>query len=256
MKRLVALLVLFLLAAITTLSLTVFFKTDNVEILGNTHYSNEDIVAKSGIKMGENLITLNTSNVVEALQNEFVYIENVRIKKKIFAGTAQIIIEEAVPFCTITTEEGYYLVSQGGTVLERLPEKPADLYTVTGLSITDEMIGKKLNSEGNEQLSVLQELMAATESTGITKITDINIGDVLNIVINYDNRIDVEFGTRTELERKMQYAKEILENQIKSYERGILDVSYAHTTSNTFFSAIREEISSTDSSEEEVVEEN
>lgn len=250
MKRLAALLVFFLLIAVTTLSLTVFFKTEKIQITGITRYSHEDIAEKSGIKMGENLIMLNTSGVAETLQQEFVYIENVRIKKNIFTGTATIIIEEAEPFCTLTTEEGYYLVSRGGTVLERLSEKPEEIYTVTGLSITDEMIGKRLDSEGDEQLSVLEEILSAIESTGITKITDINIGDVLNIVLNYENRIDIEFGTRTELEYKMKYAKEILENSIKSYERGTLDVSYCHTTPNAVFSPIREAVSSEETTDE------
>ena len=198
MKRLIALLVFFLLVAITTLSLTVFFKTEKVEIAGTTRYNHEEIVEKSGVVMGENLIMLNTAEVGETLKEEFVYIEDVRVKKNIFTGTAQIIIEEAVPFCTLTTDEGYYLISRGGTVLERLSDKPEDMYTVTGLSITEEMIGTKLNSEGDEQLSILEEILAAIESTGITKITEIDLGDVLNIVLNYDNRIDVEFGTRTD----------------------------------------------------------
>ena len=128
------------------------------------------------------------------------------------------------------------------------------MYTVTGLSITEEMIGTKLNSEGDEQLSILEEILAAIESTGITKITEIDLGDVLNIVLNYDNRIDVEFGTRTELEYKMKYAKEILEKSIKSYERGTLDVSYCHTTPNAVFSPSREDLSSATSSEETTVE--
>lgn len=249
-KRLVVLLVFFVLVAMTTLSLTVFFKTQTVTITGNTRYDEDSIVEKSGIIMGENLIMLNTSQVGEALKEEFVYIEDVRVKKNIFTGTAQIVVREAEPFCTLTTEDGYYLVSRGGTILEKLSEDPEDMYTVTGLSITDDMIGRKLDTDGDEQLSVLEEIFFAIEKTGITNITEINVEDVLDIVINYENRIDIEFGTRTELEYKMKYAKEILEKSIKSYERGTLDVSYCHTTPNAVFSPIREDFSSSDSSEE------
>ena len=249
-KRLIVLLVFFVLVAVTTLSLTVFFKTQAVTITGNTRYDEEKIVEKSGIVLGENLIMLNTSQGGEALKEEFVYIEEVRVKKNIFTGTAQIVVREAEPFCTITTEDGYYLVSRGGTILERLTEDPEDMYTVTGLSVTENMIGQKLNSDGDEQLSVLEEIFSAIESTGITNITEIDVKDVLDIVVNYENRIDVEFGTRTELEYKMKYAKEILEKNIKSYERGTLDVSYCHTTPNAVFSPIREDFSSSDQSDE------
>lgn len=249
-KQLIVLLVFFVLVAVTTLSLTVFFKTQAVTITGNTRYNEEDIVEKSGIILGENLIMLNTSQVSETLKEEFVYIEEVRIKKNIFTGTAQITVREAEPFCTLMVENGYYLVSRGGTILERLSNDREDMYTVTGLSISGDIIGQKLNSEGDEQLSVLEEIFSAIEKTGITNITEINVEDVLDIVINYENRIDIEFGTRTELEYKMKYAKEILEKSIKSYERGTLDVSYCHTTPNAVFSPIREDFSSSEVTEE------
>ena len=243
-------LVFFVLVAITTLSLTVFFKTQAVTIAGNTRYDEDEIIEKSGIVMGENLILLNTSQVGETLKEAFVYVEDVRIKKNIFTGAAQIIIREAKPFCTLTTEDGYYLVSREGTILEKLPQNPEDMYTVTGLSVTEDMIGRKLDTDGDERLSVLEEVFLAIESTGITNITEIDVGDVLNIVMNYEDRIDIEFGTRTELEYKMKYAKEILEKSIKSYERGTLDVSYCHTTPNAVFSPIREDFSSSDVTEE------
>lgn len=250
MKRLVALLVFFVVVALTTLSLTVFFKTETVTVAGNTKYDETLIIEKSGIKMGENLIMLNSPRVSDTLKEEFVYVEGVRVKKNIFTGTAQIIITEAEPFCTLRTENDYYLISRRGTVLERLSQTPENMYTVIGLDINDTMIGNTLDSEGDEQLTVLEEIFSAIESTQIEKITEIDVSDVLNISANYDNRITVEFGTRTELEYKMKYAKEILVNKIKSYERGTLDVSYCHTSPNAVFSPTREDLSLPTSSEE------
>lgn len=250
-KRLAAMLVLFVLVAVITLSLTVFFKVETITISGNTHYAEQDIIEKSGIRIGENIILLKSQNAVDALKKEFVYIENARVKKNIYTGTAQIIVEEAQPFCTLKAGEGeYYLISRGGTILERFNQQPDGMYTVTGLDISGSMIGSTLDSEGNEQLQILEEMFSAIENTGLSKITDIDVSDVLNIVVNYDNRVDVEFGTHAELEYKAKYAKEILEKEIKPYERGTLDVSYCHTTPNAVFSPSREDLSSADSSEE------
>lgn len=234
-------LVLFMAVAVTTLSLTVFFKTETVAVSGNTRYAEQEIIDKSGIKIGENLIMLNTQNAVESLKREFVYIENVRLKKDIFKGEAQIIIEEAVPFCTLKESDGsYLLISRGGTVLERLLEQPSEMYSVIGLNLENSRIGTTLSGDGSEQLQVLEEIYSAMESTGISGIINIDVSDTLNIVINYDNRVNVEFGTRTELEYKMKYAKEILETKIQPYERGTLDVSYCHTTPNAVFTPDRE----------------
>ena len=249
MKRLVALLVFFVVVALTTLSLTVFFKTETINIVGNTKYNETLIIEKSGIKMGENLIMLNSPKVVDTLKEEFVYIEGVRVKKNIFTGTAQIMITEAEPFCTLRTENDFYLISRRGTILERLSQTPENMYTVIGLDINDTMIGNTLDSAGDEQLTVLEEIFSAIEITKIERITEIDVSDVLNISANYDNRINIEFGTRTELEYKMKYAKEILMNKIKSYERGTLDVSYCHTSPNAVFSPTREDISSETSSD-------
>lgn len=256
MKRLAALLVFFVVIALTTLSLTVFFKTETIKVTGNTKYDETAIIEKSGIEMGENLIMLNSPKVADTLKEEFVYIEGVRVKKNIFTGTAQILITEAEPFCTLRTENDFYLISRQGTILERLPQTPENMYTVIGLDINDAMIGNTLNSEGDEQLTVLEEIFGAIENTQMERITEIDVSDVLNISANYDNRINVEFGTSTELEYKMKYAKEVLVNKIKSYERGTLDVSYCHTSPNVVFSPTREDLSSETSSEEVVEETN
>lgn len=256
MKRLVALLVFFVVVALTTLSLTVFFKTETVEIVGNTKYDETLIVEKSGIEMGKNLIMLNSSKVSDALKKEFVYIEGARVKKNIFTGTAQVVITEAEPFCTLRTEDDFYLISRRGTILERLLETPENMYTVIGLDINDAMIGSTLDSEGNEQLTVLEQMFSAIEKTQIKNITEIDVSDVLNISANYENRITIEFGTSTELEYKMKYAKATLIEKIKTYERGTLDVSYCHTSPSAVFSPIREDVSLPSSSEDTVDETN
>ena len=58
-----------------TLSLTVFFKTANFEIEGDTRYSKEQLVSACGIKEGENIFLANKKWAEENIKNTFPYVQ-------------------------------------------------------------------------------------------------------------------------------------------------------------------------------------
>lgn len=56
-KKLIALIlgIIIIIAVAITLSLTVFFRIDNVAVTGDEIYNNEDIIAASQINIGDNM---------------------------------------------------------------------------------------------------------------------------------------------------------------------------------------------------------
>ena len=62
-----------------TLSLTVFFKTANFEIEGDTRYSKEQLVSACGIKEGENIFLANKKWAEENIKNTFPYVQKVDV---------------------------------------------------------------------------------------------------------------------------------------------------------------------------------
>ena len=56
-KKLIALIlgIIIIIAVAVTLSLTVFFRIDNVAVTGDEIYNNEDVIAASKLNIGDNM---------------------------------------------------------------------------------------------------------------------------------------------------------------------------------------------------------
>lgn len=61
-------LLFFLLAAGITLSLTVFFEVESISVIGTDKYTQEEIIATSGLQVGENLFRTDLAAAKESVQ--------------------------------------------------------------------------------------------------------------------------------------------------------------------------------------------
>ncbi|MBQ3929127.1 MAG: FtsQ-type POTRA domain-containing protein, partial [Clostridia bacterium] len=85
-----------LLSICFVLSLTVFFKIDDILVEGETRYQADDIIASCMIEKGDNLLLCNTSAGEKNIVDQFPYIEKVKMDKKLF-NKIIINVTEAVP---------------------------------------------------------------------------------------------------------------------------------------------------------------
>lgn len=244
LRKTVTFLVVLVVIALVTLSLTVFFKVGSVNVIGCTKYTPEEIAEASGIRLGENMLLLKGGNAAQKVEEAFVYVEAATVKKDIFSGTVTIEISQAEPFCVLESSDGNgYLISRNGTVLEKASIQTQQYQLASGVDMAQAAVGSELDSDGNEQLRVLELVCQALDESGLESVTRIDLQDVLNITLEYDHRILIECGTETELAYKLKYAKTILEKDIGPNEQGTLDVASCHTASKASFSPRREEVS-------------
>lgn len=252
LKQLRFFLIVFMLIAIVVLSLTVFFKIDTIKVTGQVRYSHDEIIEKSTLEKGKNLFLYKTADAEKIIEESFVYIEKAKIKKRL-PGTLEIVITQAKEVCTIEAQDGYYVVSDEGKVLEKTTQIRPDLYNVKGIDMSKYNIGDSLKNDNAESVKTLSEVTNSIAEVELSGITLIDLSDIYNISITYEERVEIKCGTQVELSHKLKYAKAILNEKIKQTEYGTLDVSSSHTSENAVFSPNREEnlpISSDTSSEE------
>ena len=101
------------------------------------------------------------------------------------------------------------------------------LPTVTGLTVTDYKLGEILKTNENEKFDITKISLSTLEATGILdKVIEINVTDVTDITMNYDNRITVQCGTQLDLERKIRLFREtVMSNSLTENARGTMDLS-------------------------------
>lgn len=257
---------LFVVVAAVTLSLTVLFKIDTIQVTGSSRYPAQQIVSISGIVQGENLFLAKTKEARTAIESQLPYIKTATVSRQLPA-TIVIHVEDDTAKGAIAYEGQYALIGSGDKVLEFVDTLPQGVTLVKGLDLAKAEVGQPIVYTDDVELSsspaddaseadgssaeasgsspsestlaggedsshkskeIFQELWTAIEESGLDKITEIDLSDRYNLVILYDNRITMELGLPTDLEYKLHYAKGILDaGGIKDTEKGTLKLSDA-----------------------------
>lgn len=224
-----------LIAAIvgTVLSLTVFFKIQTITVKGVSKYPVEAIRQLTGISIGDNLFRADLKAAEEKI-GALPYVEEVHLSR---AYPPEIVVEvtQARPVAALLESGGgYTLISADGRILERGAQPPDGVLRITGATLggsagdypavapkkaTEEE--KTLAEDAAEVLRMTNYTLAALEESGLA-LAEVDFSDRYNICASYDESITIEFGSESELSRKMKLVAEVIENQLEPDFRGVL----------------------------------
>lgn len=208
------------------LFLTPIFNIKTVTVEGNNLVTAEQFQEKLKPLIGENLFRTGSGKIRKTLKT-IPYINTVDVQKKIFPPSVKVTVTEYVPAGIIRTEGKNLLVSAQMIVLSDAGDSPVPVPVVTGYTVKDYKLSETVKSDETEKTEILQEMLATLESTGIIdKFVEINVNDVSNITMNYDNRITVVCGTSLDLERKLRLFKETLvSGSLDDNVKGTMDLT-------------------------------
>lgn len=219
--------IVILFAVCCVLSLTVFFKIDNIEVQGKTRYDKNDIIASCLINKGDNLILCSTGGGEDKIKNDFPYIEEVNIEKKLF-NTIIINVTEAKPTSVIESKGQYVVLSKTGKIIEIDKEKKYSVPTVLGAELENVKLSSTVKYKDKNVKKYVDDILAAVGKTGIKNIETVDISNLSKITLIRKNGFKIIIGTPENVEYKLKTAKAIMDGNVKdSDSTGILDVSLA-----------------------------
>ena len=166
-RGLYKLLSILLIAAAVVLACVVFFRVNSVEVTGNVRYTAAEVIAASGIEMGDNLVVLPRSRVSAAICANLPYVESVSVKKALPDGVV-LVVTERVAAASVESAEGRWLVSAQGKLLE-LDKGAVETIRITGLTAVGPYPGGMIQAaEGQEAtLRYVGELLGELEARGL-----------------------------------------------------------------------------------------
>ena len=210
----------------------VFFKVEFIEANGTSKYASQELVNASGIDKGDNLVFMNTDAIEKKIYLQFPYVEDVEVVK-ILPSTIKLNIKEAVAYYSVAYEDGYVLVSAKGKLLEIVDEPKLGTAHIKAGEIYDENGQMKFVDEDTQEYLVA--IMSAISTRKEGEITEIDLSDIYRIIIMYDDRIEIQLGSPTDLEYKLKFAFEIIESEsVGEYDEGTLDVSFGREINKAF----------------------
>ncbi len=213
-------------AVMVALSLTVFFRIDEIKIEGTSPYSDEQIIASSGIAMDQNIIMCDADGVSAKLAKALPYIGSAQVKRSL-SGLVTITVQATQGTYSFISGDTAVVVDAKGKVLEIVTAEDGKKYNViVGTEVAKSVPGEEIKLSDEGRYNLLKSLCSQLETAGIKKITSIDISDVQKVTMVYDGRIELDLGNTGSVERKLALAAKVIEreDEIDPTQFGIIDL--------------------------------
>ena len=236
-----------------TVGATVFFRVEAVTVSGNQRYTREEIIAASGIELGDNLYSLNKIRIDQNIRATLPYIGDLTINRSLpstivitvteWEAVAQVAVpdpervsalqqerlEEDPKAEPIQTAREPWLISVGGKLLEPAAPDSGGI-TVTGLTPLAPQAGSFLQVPEGEaaQLEALTALLKALGEEGIqSQVSAIRLESTY-LVARYADRFDVKMELNADFRydvRLMQSIRREMEGKDGEGAAGAMDLT-------------------------------
>ncbi len=193
------------------LSCTFLFNMNEVVMTGSSdRYSADDIIEKSGIKGGDNLIKLDTEKTRKKLL-ELEYVEDAKVNIKL-PSTLEIEIEPCIPSFNIVYKLGSVLISEKGKILETSQSADDNLPSVYGYEPLSPECGKIIDTADERQKEVFNEFVKVlNKREDKSKISSIDIKNRSNVIITFRDGNIFKMGNWNDFEYKLTLAERVIE---------------------------------------------
>lgn len=178
----------------------------SVTVEGNTVYDNEAIVQVSGIKVGQNVFSINKGQAVKNIKKEFAYAKDVSVKVSI-RREVTIRITQAKELGAVYAGGGWVVVDENGKGLQKLPiesERPLRRLYLKGAGTLTDKVGKQVLDD--RSLAIASELCRALEDYEFSGVGEIDMTNRNDIRVNWKNQIIIALGNDSNLSYEIAVA--------------------------------------------------
>lgn len=192
----------------------VFFRVNRVEVIGDSPYTAEEIIAVSGVERGDNLFGLNKYQISSRICTQLPYIDTVSFVRR-YPDTFVIYVTAGTPSAWIESGGRCWLLDSQCKILDSgdasLVEGKAQ---VIGLEAVNPTVGSPLTvaPEQQEKLERLQSFLAAIQARQMTGslTTFIDLTTDYEIRFGYGNNLTVLFPMSGDFSEKTYYLQQTL----------------------------------------------
>ena len=150
-----------------------FFRVQDIEVVGAQSYTAEEIIEASGVEKGDNLFFINRFNGASNIFSRLPFVDFASIERRM-PSTVVITVEEAKAAACLNWQGQSWMITAAGKLLGSADEaSAASLIRVTGFEPVSPAVGEQARAaEGEElKLTYLKDLLAVLEADGYTVLT-------------------------------------------------------------------------------------
>lgn len=225
-RRTIFFTVLSLITILIIMFYTPIFKIRGIDIQGNQVIEQNDILNCVQDAEGKNLFRVKISAMKKSVL-KLPYVQSVQIDRKILKTKLVVTVTECEEAACIAGGSGYIVIDTSAKVLKDSPEKPENVPEITGLSMTNTVVGEQLKLEDGDKFNIILTCLDEMKKIDILKgVKSISVADISNISFNYEDRIDAICGSSVDLSKKLGFFKSAVNsNRLTENSRGTIDLT-------------------------------
>jgi hypothetical protein len=198
---------------LAVLSVTVFFKIKTLKIDGSSIYNVSEITEAAGVLSGKSLLLLDRAGLRGRILDSFIYIDNAEVEIK-FPSTVEIKITPSIAAASVRSGEKWLLITKAGKTLELSNEPKAGTVVINGAGALGILPGTAFDLEDDTRENLVLALSEKGFGILSDKLTSVDITDAANVTFIYDNRLEVNVGTYSDMDYKIKFLQSVIKNDI------------------------------------------
>lgn len=205
---------------------TVFFRVEEMVVSGNERYTAQQVIDASGIAQGDNLFGMNKFDTARRIRRQLPYVEGVNIRRG-WPDALIITVTECQAAARLPGEEGEWLISKSGKMLELVENADAGVIRVDGLRAVQPEAGLPLVVRENQQIrgdGLLNLLRGLDQGDMLKKVTWIDMTSPSYILMDYDARFTVKLPVNGDFDYLLGAMGKAVAT-LEDYETGTLDLT-------------------------------
>ena len=216
-----------IICAAMIFGMSVFFRVNHIDISGNKSYNSDEVIAASGIELGDNLFFINRQAATARALKRLPYIETVQIERRL-PNRIVIKITESTALAYVKTEGSYIALDHNAKVLGEISaDDIKSLISIEGIVPSSAETGSILatDTEDSPKVTYLASVLKAVSAWEIENdITYIDMSNISNPSFDYLERFTVRLGRNENVESKLGSLLSSVE-QLEPDAKGTIDLS-------------------------------
>jgi cell division protein FtsQ len=207
----------------------VFFRVEDVVVVGSTVYTDQEIVDVAGVDQGDNLFLIPKIQTGKRLVSQLPYLDTVNLRR-VLPSTLVITVTECVPLGALEGEDGtWWVVDRSCKLLEQGGSELAQQYPqILGLTALMPAAGSKLavSVEESPKLDSLKQLLSAMDERDMLgQVQGIDLSGSAEIVMGYDGRFTVRLPLYSDDFHLLVHRLQAAVDSLDAGQTGTLDLT-------------------------------
>lgn len=205
----------------------VFFRVQEIEVVGSVSYTDDEIIEASGIDIGDNLFFINRFSASSRIFSKLPFVEEASIERSL-PNKLIITVDESFAMAYVNWEGQNWMMTGNCKLLgSGTGEELRGLIHVRNITPVDPKAGEIMQVDAGDslKLSYLQTLLHAMQLVDMTSdVEDLDMGNPANPTFRYLDRFTVKMGPNDNTDYKLRMLLSAVA-QMESDITGAIDLS-------------------------------